>query len=126
MRFSRTLHKYDANNRVPPLVFKDPFELCLKARWTQGRLLIGVEGGVTMAVSTPEVLVIRWHKDPGVDTWDDEEYERTFSWRKMAEEHIAGTVNRRLMFATLFTSDWYPQKGDKWLNDLDVIAREVG
>jgi hypothetical protein len=119
------LHKYEANDRVEPLKFKDPFELPLKSKWTRSDVLVGVDGGTTMAVVTSCDLLIRWHKDPGVDSWDENEYERRFYWPTLAREYIDGTINRKLMFATLFLFEWYPQKGDKWLSDLDVLAREV-
>jgi hypothetical protein len=125
MRPLPSLHKIEANERVQPLDFKDPFELCLKAKWTKGGKLVAVENGMTMAVSTETSLLLVWHKDPGVDVWDEGEYERNFFWPTLAKEYISGTVNRKLMFATLFMWKWYPERGDKWLNTLDVLAREV-
>ena len=122
---SKKLHEYEANEGVEPLKFKDPFELCLKVKWTKRRRLIGVKDGETMAVSDDLHLMLRWHKDPGVDSWDDNEYERLFSWHSLAQDEISGRVNRRLMFATLFMYEWFPERGDNWLNELDILAREV-
>jgi hypothetical protein len=119
------LWDYEANEDAEPLKFEDPFELALKAKWAKRGVIVGVEHGVTKAVSDGFDLFIRWHKDPGVDVWDEQEYDRIISWRRLAEDEISGRVNRRLMFAMLFTFDWYPQKGDKWLGILDVLAREA-
>ena len=121
----RKLWEYEANEDEDKLEFTDPFELALKAKWAKKGVIVGVDHGVTVAVSDGLDLFIRWHKDPGVDTWDEEEYDRIISWQKMAKEHIDGSVNRMLMFAFLFTLDWYPEKGDKWLGVLDVLARET-
>ncbi len=118
------LHEYEANENAEPLKFEDPFELALKAKWSKNGVIVGVGDGLVRAVSDGYDLLIRWHKDPGVDPWDDNEYDRIISWNRLARDEINGTVNRRLMFATLFTMDWYPERGSKWLNVLDVLARE--
>lgn len=119
------LHEYEANEAAEPLKFEDPFELSIKAKWSKSGVIVGVGDGLVQAVSDGLDLLIRWHKDPGEDSWDDNEYDRIFSWRKLAREYIDGTVNRRLMFATLFTMDWYPERGSKWLGVLDILARET-
>jgi hypothetical protein len=119
------LPEYYANEDTTPLAFEDPFELSLKAKWSRNGVIVGVEAGQVEAVSDGFDLLLRWYKDPGVDTWNEELYERIFSWHRMAKEAIDGTVDRRLMFATLFTFEWYPQRGSVWLNELEILAREA-
>lgn len=120
------LWEYQPNEDEEPLTFEDPFELCLKAKWAKKGVIIGVDdNGMVRAVSDKHDLFIQWHKDPGVDPWDESEYERIISWHRLAKDHIDGKVNRQLMFAMLFTYTWYPQQGDHWLNTLEILAREA-
>lgn len=116
------LYKYEPNVDTQSLKFEDPFELCLKAKWTKRRRLIGVENGVVMAVSDDDDLLLEWHRD---EPWIEGEYPRIFSWKRLAKEYIACPQKHMLMFATLFIYAWFPEQGDDWLGPLDVLAREV-